>query len=229
MPRGKPNPYWGIQDLSSVEAAHIIGFANLELFPHRWAEATKEPPDLPSVGDDEEFAKTCLGWLVWDHDRRMLPKSARGLAEAKRIQCEVREALAAITRGDPAPLTRALNRFAPFHCRVSREPVSRRPGAKRVSRLRWRVAWAPEHTRGPQSAVVDHLLTALRFADRLGRCQHCTKFFLSERQWKRVPKFCSQQCTTAFHNRKRLASGYFTKWRRERRAREKREDARRTP
>ena len=218
MARGAANPYWGIEDLSGVDAEEVIAFANLSVTPELWAKVTKEQPGTHSTNDtDEELDKAALGWLVWDEDRRILARSGAGLREAKRYQRELRAALDAIIRGDATTVARQLDRGGPFLCHARRERGSARTPA------RWHVEWLPAGKLTPRSAITQRLLTVLRFADRLGRCNHCQDFFLSERRWKRPRRFCDEQCKVTANNERRLKSGYFTEQRRKQRAQAARE------
>jgi hypothetical protein len=209
-----------------IESARdATAFANLTLSPALWAAVAKEPPQLPSVDDDDNVDDEMMdmwifGWIVWGDDRRkrLLPKSNRGFARAKSLQRDVRAALSAIVRGDPAPVARQFNRCGPFRCSLSRQEVQRPRQASAPTALGWHVTWASIRASAPDDFVMHHLLTTLRFADRLGHCEQCKRFFLSARRWKCVPRVCSNRCSVAFQNARRLADGYFTRRRRQQRA-----------
>lgn len=219
MSRGKPDPFWAITTAGSQPAMSATQFANLELTPELWrAIATKPFPPKRNLNPDE-IAEHYLRWLVWDDQgKRTIPNSKQGLREAKRLQGEVRAALTAIIRGDSAGFARRLNRCGPFRCEISRAPVTRLPRNASPSALGWQIGWLPVKARKSYAVVADHLLTTLWCADRLGRCDHCGQFFLSDRRHTKVPRFCDNRCSIQFHNARRLKEGYFTRRRQKQRA-----------
>jgi hypothetical protein len=144
------------------------------------------------------------------------------LNAAKQLQREVRGALTAILARNPRPLISQFNRAGALRYVVwwGDSPHSKR---RKSQPKRWNLARLPRGT-GLQylrQVITIWIVDTLPFAERLGRCARCEQFFLSQRT--RPQRFCSERCSTEWHNKRRLASGYFTERRRIQRARTKRE------
>jgi hypothetical protein len=98
--------------------------------------------------------------------------------------------------------------------------VRTRPGEPflKISGSKWQVkSWLG--TGGSREWLYSILGSALQNNElpRLKSCLHCNKYFVAE-DLKR--KFCSDDCKVTFHNKSRLASGYFRKNRKMRKKRE---------
>jgi hypothetical protein len=204
MPRGKPTKAPG--DLRDLAAKWLIAFANLDS-----SELWKA---LESRRDAMRFR---VDWLLWTiNGRRAVASSRAGLKEAEQLQRETRKVLEGIRRSDPRPLARVFNRAGPFRYAVWSEE---RPSKNRRGRPQkeWYVFRVPTGRRYARQLMTIYIVDTLPFANRLGRCDQCARFFLRERE--RPQRFCTERCSTEFHNKARLASGYFTRRRREQRAR----------
>lgn len=191
-------------------AAALIVFANRSIRADSW-QTLVEP------GGD-------LYWLVvtrWTKpSSRDLPRGARlrcpRLPEVRRLQREVRESLRHIVEGTNLwPLINKINRAAEYRYQLdARRPVGE-PFRAGPVRADWRISWEPATPTNPRQAALWAVAQTLTVASRIGRCDHCRTFFLARKRHLR--RFCSERCSTQFHNERRVASGYFAARRKTRR------------
>ncbi len=125
----------------------------------------------------------------------------------EKLASEACEALDRIVRGaDPRQLVASLNRSRAIGSRLH---VHQRKGIPP-----WRVSLGPPPVRTWRDAVLSGIAQALISAERIARCDACGYFFVRGRH--RRQRFCSEECSTTFHNERRQKSGYFRKQRRRR-------------
>jgi hypothetical protein len=207
MPTDTQPRYYGNGMPKAVD--QLIAFANVKLSREVWSDLMSKP---------QGYAwQRRLEWIFWTIDhRRAFPKNDRGFREAKRLQREVQEVLRAIIARDPRPLSNHFKRAGALRHGISwGESLQSKRGKSQPKT--WNLF------RIPQGAGIQYLrqvitiwiVDTLPFTERLGRCDHCEEFFLSQRA--RPHRFCSEPCSTRFHNKRRLSEGYFTKRRRAKR------------
>ena len=130
--------------------------------------------------------------------------------ELRGFQGEVREAFERVVRGRPlGPVIEKINRSGPYRYMLRADPLSRAGHASDPHR---KVGWELQIQTRPRALFLKALGDTLTISDRLGRCDHCRRFFLrGKRQYQR---FCGERCSTVFHNKRRLETGYFRERRR---------------
>jgi hypothetical protein len=118
--------------------------------------------------------------------------------EWNNLRRQTRSALGLLAEGrDPRPLIHQLNRSGGLSWQLE---ASR--GASG-----WRIKWVPPAPKSVRVALMQALALTATVSDRIGCCEQCARFFL--RAKKHRQRFCTGRCSTAFHNRRRLESGYF--------------------
>jgi len=132
-------------------------------------------------------------------------------AELRAFQHEARRALLRIVRKqDLLPVIKKINRGGPYRYElrpasatgVSAGPVV--PGAQ--------IAWQLRPKLRPRALFMRALGDTLIVSDRVSRCEGCRNFFL--RRKRHYQRFCNTDCSTAYHNKRRAAEGYFKEHRR---------------
>lgn len=171
----------------------------------------------PADDDDELKAVTTLTEL-WDTAWCARPNA---YAAAQRLHREVRAVLVALLKVERAPIERFLNSAGSFRCRIEQPRSSCQQAGD--AGAGWRLRWVPARPEGLRAGAVHALRELLPYVARLGRCERCERFFLRDTRWATRPRrFCAERCSVAFHNERRLASGYFTKRRHDLRRRHRR-------
>ena len=208
------------RDTETIAAGQLVRFANLDITPERWAEVGAsgygdyEPPDEPNAQP-----LTDLTWLLFadvgGRRRRTVPKASKGRRELRRLQRELRDVLDALVRGDAPAVERFVNAAGAFRCRVQAPTPAAKRGAStpvRADASGWHLAWEPARTGSARAVLIDAVIgDVLPYAGRLGRCELCGKFFVRSSRWAARPRrFCSDPCSVTFHNRRRIAEGYYS-------------------
>ena len=220
-------------DTETIAAGQLVRFANLDITPERWAEVGASGyGDYEPADAEDAQPLTDLTWLLFDgaahggRRRRTVPTGPKGRHELRRLQRELRTVLDALVRGDAAKVERFVNAAGAFRCRVQAPtPVAKR-GAGTHARDHtggWQLVWEPARTGGARAVLIDAVIgDVLPYADRLGLCELCTKFFVRSSRWATRPRrFCSDACSVTFHNRRRIAENYYTTEARAARARKR--------
>ena len=205
-------PVLGFDELCTSDACvqAIIRLANTTLKKGRWKEFVRPGGELY--------------WLVVSRPteplRRDLPPGGRlrlpSLRELRSLQREVRKALQDVTKGlNLRPLLNRINRDGGYRYVIDAMPPPEEGLRVGPVRPNWQIMWVPAVPTCPRQAGLWALGQALGVARRIGRCDQCQHYFLRKKEQRQ--RFCSEVCSTAFHNERRLASGYFKQRRAERR------------
>jgi hypothetical protein len=138
-------------------------------------------------------------------------------AEAQRLQRRVRRALAEIAAGeDMRILLHEINRRAQY--RYLLDAIPPRAGMSPALPIshEWRIAWRPAPPETPTEIVLWALGEAMTVSALVGRCERCRHFFVRRKRHRQ--RFCSEECSIAFHNAVRIEGGYFKRRRQKRRS-----------
>jgi hypothetical protein len=218
-----------VGDIDTEESLQgVLDFANERLTPSLWTELERHGGVAAFDKDGEPTVR--LKWLLREPggpSRWSLPRGRAGLAAALKLQRELRDMLAALVQGDVEPAERFVASGGPYRCRVVAQDMPASPhgtGRRRTRRganapaRSWQLVWESTRTRGARAILLRYVDDVLRHAARLGRCEHCDSFYLRSSRWATRPRrFCSEHCSVAFHNERKLAA------RRKERAREREE------
>jgi hypothetical protein len=191
-------------------AKRLAQFANLELDERTFDEALRPSAQL------SWFIATPRVPAVSRHLPPGIGVRLPSYAEAQRLQRRVRRALADIAAGDDMRiLLHEINRRAPY--RYWLDAIPPRVGMSPALPIshEWRIAWVPAMPQTPTELVFWALGEAMTVAALVGRCERCRRFFVRRKRHRQ--RFCSEECSIAFHNAARIEDGYFKRRRQKRR------------
>jgi hypothetical protein len=220
MARDELTPYREaarVGDVDAVESVqNVLDFANEMLTPALWSELERQKGVAQCDKDGEPAVR--FGWLLRDPDEPSgwsLPRGRAGLDAARRLQREVCDVLVGLVQGDVEPAERFVESGGQYRCRIVARGTPDPPGHTGRKRTRpradastrsWQLTWEPTRTSGARAIVLSCIDDVLRYAPQLGRCEQCDSFYLRTGRWiTRKRRFCSEPCSVAFHNTRKVA------------------------